>query len=207
MRDIVPYVIPSNILKYFNLHPLNSLDQKKLRAGKSVPVIYPTLMDYFGTIPEKFRINPDYSNRYHNALLRMMQLLVNEGLLTPEGNANGFDQRYRGNGYDENLARYGHYDFMIMGFPVIRKNFENAVRPVIVNRGVKDKKEDIGTGFTVGFGKSLYFVTARHCLPKGDLITIPMYVPHKMNPYFPSTSLPPKIKILTWLLLKLQISS
>lgn len=178
MRDIIPYVNPTDILKFFNEFPLKQFEKAKPQVGQSVVVTSASIVDYFITIPTKFREQGPYVMEYHNALLKMCQLLVNEGLLTPEGNASGMEQRYHGNGFGKpQLIDYGYYDFMIYGFPVIRKNFEDAVRPVIVNHNVKDKKEDIGSGFTIGHNRTMYFVTARHCLPKGELITIPMFLP------------------------------
>lgn len=178
MRDIIPYVTPTEILTFFNQHPLKQFAKANAKVGEVVTITSASLWDYFATIPEQHRSRGPYVGEYHNALLKMMQLLVNEGLLTPEGNSAGFDQRYRGNGISRpNLMDYGYYDFMIFGFPVIRKNFEDTVRPIIINQGVIDKSEDIGTGFTVRKDHKLYFVTARHCLPKGELIYIPQFLP------------------------------
>ncbi len=178
MRDIIPYVNPTAILEFFNEFPLRQFEKANPKVGQSVVVTSASIVDYFITIPEKFREQGPYVMEYHNALLKMVQLLVNEGLMTPEGNASGFEQRFHGNGFGKpNLIDYGYYDFMIYGFPVIRKNFEDAVRPVIINQGVKDKSENIGTGFTVAHNSTLYFVTARHCLPKGELINIPQFLP------------------------------
>jgi len=187
MKGMIPHVNPTEILKFFNLHAINSV---KLKPGETVVLTYPSLVDYFVRIPEELRYSREYSSEYHNALLKMAQLLVNEGLLIPAGNASGLEQHYSGNGFDANLANYGHYDFMIFGFPVIRKNFEEAVRPVLVNHNNGDKKPGIGTGFTVARPGNLYFVTARHCLPPNDLITIQPFLPpdplHPVNIFAPA---------------------
>lgn len=179
MRGIIPHIIPTDILHFFNMHPLRQLEKAKVGVGQAIEVTSASLLDYFVTIPEEKRNSGPYVMEYHNGLLRMAQLMVNEGWLTPEGNASGLDQRYRGNGYDNNLAMYGYYDFMIFGFPVIRKNFDDTVRPVLVNHNVLDKIPAIGTGFSVGRPGKMYFVTARHCLPQNELITIQMFLPHK----------------------------
>lgn len=178
MRDQIPYINPTKILEFFNNFPIWQFEAANPKQGESVKVVSATLEDYFRTIPISYRNDPRYAMEYVTGLLKMTQLLVNEGLLTPEGNASGFYQRYRGNGFsDASLIDYGYYDFMIYGFTSIRNNFKDTVRPIIINQNVKDKSEDIGTGFTLVYNNILYFVTARHCLPRHELIKIPQFVP------------------------------
>lgn len=90
-----------------------------------------------------------YQMEYHNALLRTFQLMTNEGLITPLHNSVGFDQEFHSNGFDPRLAKYGQYDFPIFGFQYLRDLFEDAVKPIILNQGNKERIEDIGTGFVV----------------------------------------------------------
>ena len=180
MKDTIPYINPTDILKFFNEFPLKQFTKVNPKAGQSVSVTSASILDYFITIPKEFTERGPYAMQYHNGLLKMCQLLVNEGLLTPEGNASGMHQKYQGNGFGKpHLIDYGYYDFMIYGFPIIRENFKEAVRPVIINHNVKDKKEAIGSGFTIRYGDTLYFATARHCLPKKELITINMFLPQE----------------------------
>jgi serine protease Do len=168
MNDKLPHINPTSILKFFS-----SFASSQLKIGEVVFVEYASISNYFSSIPERFRNDPAYSMKYHNELLKMIQLLVNEGLLSPVDSGVGLEQRFRCNGMDRGeLIDYGYYDFLIYGFPSIRENFQESVRPVIVTDEVT-KDQEMGTGFLVRFGDKLYFITARHCLPKGSLITIP----------------------------------
>lgn len=174
--ELIPYLEPSKILKYFNMAPLQALAANP-QEHSGDPVEFKSLWEYFGTIPEKFRNSPEFINHYHNGLLRISQLLVNEGLLTPLGNAWGMDQKFKGNGYREDLAKYGYYDFLVFGFPYVRATFEECVRPVLVDSNEADADPSIGTGFGIIADRKVYFVTARHCIPVGRLISIPLFVP------------------------------
>jgi serine protease Do len=179
-KDEVPFVNPTSILKFFNEHPIKVFSRANPRIGEKVEIPNISLVDYFLTIPEKYRNNPPYISEYHNALLRMAQKLINEGLLTPVGNKTGFEQEMIGNSFHSNeYVNYGYYDFLIYGFPAIRDNFEKSVYPIIIDQNVRDKDEDIGTGFAVQFKGKMYFVTARHCLPIKSKITITPYSPSR----------------------------
>jgi serine protease Do len=178
MRDEIPYINPTMILKFFNEQSTKLLEQVKPKIGDAVTIPPIGIIDYFITIPEKYRHNEPYADKYHNALLRMFQKLVNEGLLTPSGNKKGFYQQFMGNGFGHpQFINYGYYDFLIYGFPAIRENFEEAVRPIIINQGVKDKDEKIGTGFVIAYKRNFYFVTARHCLPENAQLKITPLLP------------------------------
>ena len=65
----------------------------------------------------------------------------------------------------------------------MRDLFEDAVRPIILNQGDKERPEDIGTGFVVNsnyaFDDNFYFVTARHCIPPQNRIYVPAFLPPK----------------------------
>lgn len=176
--DIIPYVNPTSMLEFFNELHLSDIDNTKLSSGQTVSLQYVSLADYFVNIPREFTDDPRYAMEYHNALLKMAQLLVNEGLLSPVTESKGFYQKFMGNGFSRpDLKKYGYYDFMIYGFHAIRENFQYTVRPIIINQGSLTEPEGIGTGFTVMRNRKRYFVTARHCIPKGDLISIPQFLP------------------------------
>jgi len=163
----VPYVNPTKLLKFFS-----QIVSQQLKVGEVVFPVYGSISDYLSTIPESYRTNPLYSMDYHNELLKMTQLLVNEGLLSPIGSEIGLQQKFRCNGFRHgDLIDYGYYDFMIYGFPAIRENFADSVRPVIVTSSKGDIS--IGTGFLIRHADNLYFITARHCLPEDSFISIP----------------------------------
>jgi serine protease Do len=167
MADKIPYINPTSLLKFFS-----HFVSRQLKIGEVVFPVYGSLSDYLLTVPENYRSDPRYSMDYHNELLKMAQLLVNEGLLSPMGSEIGLAQKFRCNGFRHgDLIDYGYYDFMIYGFPAIRENFVDAVRQVILTNSKGDK--DIGTGFLTRYGNKLYFVTAKHCLPKEHSILIP----------------------------------
>jgi serine protease Do len=189
-KDEVPFVNPTMILKFFNDHPRKILDNTNLKQGQKIEIPPISLLNYFVTIPEKYRNKAPYGGEYHNALLRMAQKLANEGLLTPIGNKSGFEQEYVGNSFkSEEYVYYGYYDFLIYGFPAIRDNFEKSVYPIVINQGVTDKDENIGTGFVIQYKRKIYFVTARHCLPLREKISISPFLPDSpqtpINCYIP----------------------
>lgn len=177
MDEEIPYVNPTMILEFFNNYPLKILNKALLKVGDKINFPPASLVDYFLTIPTEYTSKPPYIGKYNNALLRMTQKLVNEGLLTPVGNKTGFEQQFLGNGYEkQEFVKYGYYDFLIYGFQAIRKNFEDCVRPVIINFNEINKVESIGTGFVILYNKKIYFVTARHCLPLNTKITITSFL-------------------------------
>lgn len=55
MRDIIPYVNPTDILKFFNEFPLKQFEKANPKVGQSVVVTNASIVDYFITIPPKFR--------------------------------------------------------------------------------------------------------------------------------------------------------
>lgn len=164
-----------------------------LKPGISITLKESTIADYYATIPQK-EIEK-HQSVYHNALLRVYQLMVNEGLITPTYKGAGFYQEFRLNGFDQRIAKYGQYDFPVYGFQYMRDLFEDAVKPVIINQGDKEQKEDIGTGFVVNanydFDDNFYFVTARHCLPRKNRIYVPAFLPPK-KPCVPEKIYVPK---------------
>lgn len=71
--------------------------------------------------------------------------------------------------FDEGVANYGSYDFLINGFKSISDHFKNTVRPVIIHK--EGGLIDIGTSFLLGNHNTL--VTARHVVESAKLIQIP----------------------------------
>ncbi len=191
----IPYTNPTRILQFFNDSPMKQLTASGAKLGEKISIQTPTLADYYLTIPEKLRNESPYLEAYHNTLLKISQKLVAEGLLTPVGENKGFSQQFQGNGYDQpQLIQYGYYDFMILGFPTIRNNFQDTVLPIVIDHNSAIREEKIGTCFCVGFYNkerhlNLYCVTAKHCLIKNSLITIIPFLPtdplEPINIYFP----------------------
>ncbi|MBK9716799.1 MAG: trypsin-like peptidase domain-containing protein [Saprospiraceae bacterium] len=175
----IPYTFPSTILEFMHKYMTDQMND--LEHGVQKVIKSPSIAEYYATIPyveiEKHHME------YHNALLRTFQLMTNEGLITPLHNSVGFDQEFHSNGFDPRLAKYGQYDFPIFGFQYLRDLFEDAVKPIILNQGNKDRIEDIGTGFIVNsnnnFDDNFYFVTARHCIPPNARIYVPAFLPPK----------------------------
>ena len=187
----IPFTFPSTILEFMNNYM--TVQMNDLGFGISKELKSPSIAEYYATIPQK-EIEK-HQLEYHNALLRTYQLMTNEGLITPRHNSIGFDQEFHYNGFDPRLAKYGQYDFPIFGFQYMRNLFEDAVKPIILNQGDKERKEDIGTGFVVNanynFDNNFYFVTARHCIPCNNRIYVPAFLPPK-KPCVPERIYVPK---------------
>lgn len=78
------------------------------------------------------------------------------------------NQCYYNMTFNENLANYGSYDFLIEGFLSIRNYFSKAVLPIVVQHS-KSGRIDIGTAFS--FAENL-ILTARHCVDDMDYIKV-----------------------------------
>ena len=173
----LPYTFPSNILEF--MHDYMNGQLKDCTPGESKPLRSPSISEYHASIPQKERAK--HINEYHNALLRIFQLMTNEGLITPKHNNIGFYQEYSHNGFNPKLAKYGRYDFPILGFKYMRHVFQDAVKPVILNQGDGERPESIGSGFIVNanssFDNNLYFVTARHCISPNNRVFVPAFIP------------------------------
>lgn len=99
--------------------------------------------------------------------------LVDKGVLMHAGTDPSINTPVMGETYysffvDEGLADYGKYDFLVYGFPEVRRRFINSVFPIIVEH--EDGTPDIGTAFLIE-GKKI--VTARHCVENMNKISIP----------------------------------
>jgi len=177
VRNALPQLTASEMLKFFNLAPINIASKKqKLEVGKSYELPSYTLFDFLSTLKRENLYNPKFLNQYHNTTLKIANKLVAEGLLSPVGENSGIFQKYRGNGYDARKADYGYYEFLVFGFQEIRYHFEEAIRPIVVkSNGV----ERIGTGFVVLFNKKQYFITAKHCLPAKQNIHFSPFLPNE----------------------------
>lgn len=176
MNEILPYLSPGEVLKYFNMEPLNRVvRQGKLKPGISSELEQLSLWDYLSTIPRKHLHDSKYLQHYHNTALKIANKLVVEGLLSPVGTSSGIYQKYIGNGYNGSKAENGYYDFLIYGFAEIGAYFKDAVRVLeVVDPDTKDV--NVGTGFAVRFNKKQYLVTARHCLPKNNEIRLKIFL-------------------------------
>lgn len=102
-------------------------------------------------------------------VLRIANVLTNERLLVPLGNQGGsFQQTFYSLSYpsDDDIA-YGTFDYLTLGFPLIRENFERSVIPLIVNT---TETETIGTGF---LNEKDSILTAWHCIDGSLSVRIP----------------------------------
>lgn len=83
IRYILPYLSPSELLKFFNDEPANrALDGKELKAGDSVKMEFLSPFDYLSTIPKKYLYDQRHTGLYHNTILKIINKLVSEGLLS-----------------------------------------------------------------------------------------------------------------------------
>lgn len=179
IKYILPYLSPTELLKFFNLEPANrALKGKQIKPGESVPYVPLSLSDYLQTVPRKFLYDKKYITLYHNTALRIANKLVLEGLLSPIGGKYGIDQQYKGNGYNAEKAHHNCYDFLIYGFPEIVDYFKDAVRLIEVKE--KENRDiTVGTGFALLYKhEKQYFITAKHCLPKKSEIRIKIFLGH-----------------------------
>lgn len=108
-------------------------------------------------------------------LRRFIQPLVNEGLLFHAGFDPGqrhpYNERFISYDFNEELAAYGSYDFVVFGFQKVREHFKRSVIPLVVTQG---DKVDVGSGFLMSKAR---LITAAHCLPEGAHISIPGWNP------------------------------
>ena len=178
IKYILPYLSPSELLKYFNDEPPNrALKGKNLKPGQSVPMEFLSLFDYMGEkVPSKFLYDQKYIGLYHNTALKIAHKLVAEGLLSTWGSKTGIYQQFQGNSYDAEKMHNNAYDFLIYGFAEVVDYYNEAVRIIEV---VEDKtdKIDVGTGFAILHKHTKqYFVTAKHCLPKNSEIRTKIFL-------------------------------
>lgn len=182
----IPSNFPIKILEFIQNHI--NLEYKRLGDRNLKEINYPTISDYYDSIPDD--IVTEHKGILHHALLKTYQLMTNEGILTAMHSGIGMEERYFFNEFNPNDAKYGKYDFRVLGFPYVHDLFSEAVRPIIINENIIEKDPDIGTGFVVnynrGFDKNFYFITARHCLPLNDRVYIPAFLPPK-KPCVPET--------------------
>lgn len=178
IKYILPYLSPSELLKYFNDEPPNrALKGKDLKPGQSVPLEFLSLFDYMGEkVPRKFLYDPKYIGLYHNTALKIAHKLVAEGLLSTRGSKTGIYQQFQGNSYDAEKMHYNAYDFLIYGFAEVVDYYNEAIRIIEVAED-KTGKVDVGTGFAILHKHTKqYFVTAKHCLPKKSEIRTKIFL-------------------------------
>lgn len=100
--------------------------------------------------------------------------LEHEGLLASTGAKHGYGpilcNTYYCFNFNQKLADYGTYNFLLYGFPYIRSYFEKSVRPILIKyEDGRHNEYDIGTYFTLGDNVA---ITAKHCLPRNSLIQL-----------------------------------
>ena len=148
----------TEILKFF------IPDHNNVSNGKITPK---SLGNFFSTIK-------DTKNVDVLQLALICKKLENEGLLIQSGTKHEqsppLSNCYYCFDYRDTLAEYGTYEFIVYGFPHIRKTFSESVRPIVIKY---DKDQDIefgiGTYFIIGDN---VIVTAKHCLPTNASIKI-----------------------------------
>jgi len=181
MNINLPYCSPTEILEYIDSHPVNETGEKLYILPNNIK--NPTISDYYESIKGNIDKKDEY--KYYSQLLKMFQLLTNEGLISPVNAGNAFEKEYQLNSFNPASAMYGQYDFLILGFQKIREKLRGSVRPIILDRNDPKKNEDIGTGFYVnkfnGNTKNNLFVTAKHCLKENSKIQIPICDGSKIN--------------------------
>ncbi|WP_337044960.1 S1 family peptidase [Emticicia sp. 17c] len=117
------------------------------------------VVDYytFGNFLNAHRNEIDAINL--NILIRKL-LLEGYLMVMREGEAlNPLNTAYQSINFDAAEARYGAYDFKILGFPYIRSIFSKSVFSFLVKF---DDNQKIGTGFLLEFNNQKYILTAKH---------------------------------------------
>ncbi len=177
IRYILPYLSPSELLKFFNDEPANrALDGKELKAGDSVKMEFLSPFDYLSTIPKKHLYDQRYAGLYHNTILKIINKLVSEGLLSTWGNKTGIYQQFQGNSYDSEKMHYQCYDFLVYGFAEVVEHYRDAIRIIEVVDD-KTKEVSVGTGFAILYNHTKqYFITAKHCLPRDSEIRLSIFL-------------------------------
>lgn len=177
LKNNLPYLTPTEFLKYINLEPLNkSAREGKLKSGISHPFEHLSPWDYLSTIPTKYTHDMKYNSAYGSAILNIIGKLVSLGIISSIPGKSGLFQQYQGNGFDSRVAEYGYYDFLVYGFPYIIEHFQDAIR-VIEVVDLKSKDVSVGTGFSILYPPDKqFFVTAKHCLPKNSKINLNIFL-------------------------------
>lgn len=177
IRHILPYLSPTEMLKFFtDVPPNRALKGKDLKKGESVQMEFLSPFDYLSTIPRRFLYDPKYMELYHNTALKIANKLVAEGLLSTWGSKTGIYQQFQGNSYDPEKAHYNGYNFLVYGFAEVVDYYQDAIR-IIEVIDPKTQDIDVGTGFAILYNhKKQYFLTAKHCLPKNNEIRLKIFL-------------------------------
>jgi serine protease Do len=136
-----------------------------------------------GSIAQPWAISDFLQNhpQYHGDIL-VLSIACNrlsaEGLLNHAGNTG--TAVFYGDCYysmvtakfNEEIAAYGIFEFLVFGFPLIRNHFDKSVLPLIVT--LQDGRDSIGSGFLIDSNR---FVTAAHCVKGIKTIQIPGWKP------------------------------
>lgn len=139
-------------------------DWQKTRVQKGGDEIKPRSLGNF------LKEHPEH----HGSVLDIQGIcskLVNKHALSPANTIPGrfmSGDCYYALQFDEKMADYGKYDFLVFGSPYIRKHFLKSVLPIFITE--KDASLNIGTAFLLAEKK---IVTARHCVENKKKIEIP----------------------------------
>lgn len=141
-------------------------------ANKIHNVYWPrTLYEFINQYPQYLQLG----------LWPMVQKLGHLGYLNLVGQANvPTGQLWLKNQYfsqpglelEEADMAYGTFDFIVLGFPYIRRHFIESVRPVYVEH--VDGLEEPGTGFIL---ENRRFVTCRHCIEDMENVKLDGWTP------------------------------
>lgn len=104
---------------------------------------------------------------------KIMSKLKSEGLILTLGTEIGDkspipNEKLIAPNFNESVAKYGTYDFLINGFRDIANTFKSSVVPIVITK--TDGTKDIGTGFLVGNKYSI--ITAKHVVKDAEIISI-----------------------------------
>lgn len=115
--------------------------------------------------------NKEFSGKLMKRISIICKKLESEGLIInagKKGNSLFLSNCYYCIDFDQKVAEYGSYDFLVEGFLSIRNTFKESVLPIVVEHS-ETNIIDIGTGFIIG---NNLIVTAKHCLKNMNYINI-----------------------------------
>jgi serine protease Do len=141
---------------------------KQLEGDRYVPR---TLSDFLDVCPQRHRerhkdIGFEVRRYCHNLMAEA--LLFPAGFDTEQERERPYDERFISFSLFKDLAAYGSYDFVALGYPEMRRHFE----PSVIRLGVlkdDEEKEIWGTAFLIENNR---LITAAHCLEERTRVTI-----------------------------------
>src|SRR5690554_3626311 len=148
--------LPTQILRFFAIDLSISPDNSPLK-----------------TVEDFLALEDNYEKLDIILLVKILNKLKHEGLLLSIGTASSAkspipNETLIAINYNEAVAQYGSYNYIVNGFRDIVNNFKESVFPIVIK--LKDGSFDIGTGFLVG---NIYtIITAKHVVEKAEHISI-----------------------------------